>query len=276
LKLAISNIAWPVEKTEYMLNLIKSLDCEGVEVAPSKMWSEPVDSSSEQRKEFLKLVKKNKLTIAALHALFYTRKDLSIFGDEQIRLKTMKYLKMLVELAADLETKILVFGSPAARDRKSLKMKEALNKAAEFFYPAAEFAERHGVCIVMEPLRKSETNFINTAFEGLELVRMVNSNGFKLHLDAKSFAEEAADHKKIINDVFSCLKHFHINDPDLIEVGSVADYHPEFGKILRETNYNGFVSIEMKTLNDYEIAVKNSINLAKKFYIGKTIGVNYG
>ncbi len=272
MRLAISNIAWPVERTENMLKLIRSLGCEGVEVAPSKIWSEPIDSSSEQREEFLKFVKKNKLTIAALHALFYTRRDLSIFGDEQIKLETEEYFKMLVKLAADLETKILVFGSPAARDKKSLKMKEAMNKAADFFYPVAEFAKKYGVCIVIEPLRKSETNFINSAFEGLQLVKIINSNGFKLHLDAKSVAEEAVDHKKLINDIFPYLKHFHINDPDLIEVGSVADYHPKFGKILREVNYHGFVSIEMRELDDYEGAVKNSIKLARKFYMGITNG----
>jgi len=272
LKLAISNIAWPVEKTEYMLSLIKNLGCDGVEVAASRLWAEPVDSGSRQRKGFLKLVKKNSLTVSALHSLLYTRKDLNIFGDEQIRLKTIKYLKMLIELAVDLETKILVFGSPAARDRKSLEMDEAFNKAAEVFYPVAKFAEECGVCMVIEPLGKSETNFINTALEGLQLVKMVNSQGFKLHLDAKSIAEEVIDYKELINSVFPYLKHFHINDPGLIEIGSVADYHPKFGKILREVNYSGFTSIEMKTLVDYESAVKNSINLAKRFYIGKTSG----
>ena len=272
MKLAISNIAWPVEKTEYMLSLIKSLGCNGVEVAASKIWDEPIDSGSEQRREFLKLVKKNDLTVSALHSLLYTRKDLNIFGDEQIKLRTIKYLKMLIELAVDLETKILVFGSPTARNRKSLGMNEALYKAAEVFYPVAKFAEKCGVCMVIEPLGKSETNFINTASEGLQLVEIVNSHGFKLHLDAKSIAEEVIDHKELINSVFPYLKHFHINDPGLIEIGSVADYHPKFGKILREANYSGFTSIEMKMLIGYESAVKNSINLAKKFYIGKTNG----
>ena len=110
MKLSVSNIAWNNNELESHLKLLKDLGCDGVEIAPSCIWQEPVDASKGEVESVKKLVKKYDLEISAFHALLFTRPDLYLFGDESIRNEGVSYLKKLIKLAGDLSVKVLVYG----------------------------------------------------------------------------------------------------------------------------------------------------------------------
>ena len=271
IKLGISNIAWPAEDNDEMLKEVRSLGCDGLEVAPSKLWREPVDSSEDERIAFRKKAEGVGLKIIALHSLLYTRPDLGLFRDKATESSTAEYMAKLAVLAADLGASVIVFGSPAGRARGKLPMDKACEMAAEFFAKPAAVAAENGVCIVIEPLSAEETDFINTAQDGLRLVQMINSPGFGLHLDAKSVYAEGPDCESVFKKMSPHIRHFHINDPGLGEVGSRAAYHESFGKMLNAAGYSGYASIEMKTLPDFRLAVRNSIAAANKNYIEEAL-----
>ena len=266
MELSISNIAWPAEYTGEMLGMIKRLGCSAIEVAPSRIWEEPSRATREDANGVLNLVKKAGLSIIALHSLLYSRKDLGLFRDKDTENATAEYIEKLVHLAEFLGARVLVFGSPANRRREDIPDEEAFERAADFFSRPARLAARLGVSIVIEPLSKEETDFITDSSQGLRLVKMVDSPGFGLHLDAKSIAAESAPYKRIFAEMAPSARHFHINDPGLVEVGSVATYHETFGMALREAGYSGYASIEMKTLPDFRKVVERSIGFAKRCY----------
>lgn len=61
---------------------------------------------------------------------------------------------------------------------------------------------------------------------------------FGLYLDAKAVAEEKADLPKIFGEVHGILRHFHINDPELSEVGGTGSAgHASRGSALQESGY---------------------------------------
>lgn len=268
MKLSISNIAWPVKEEELYLNLIMRWGCSGVEIAPSRLWPEPIKASQQDCYSYKSLVKKCGLEISAMQALLYARRDLGLFRDPEIEEETVKYLKELCRLAADLETQVLVFGSPANRKRGGIPLNEAFERAALFFSKVAPTAEKLGVCICIEPLRPQETDFITTAEEGFRLVEMVNSAGFGLHLDAKALAEEGGNYLDKLKGVLQKLQHFHISDPNLTEVNSTGSVdHFSMGKAIKEIGYNRYVSIEMRTLPDYHNVIRRSLQIARDAYL---------
>lgn len=268
MKLSISNIAWPLEEEALYLKYVKNWGCSGVEIAPSRIWPEPLESTLEDRKLFKSLVYKHGLEISAMQALLYNRSDLGIFRDPEVETETTEYLKGLCHLAADLEIPVLVFGSPSSRKRGNISLQEAFERAASFFSRVAPTAEELGVCLCIEPLRPQETDFITTADEGLHLVDLVNSPGFGLHLDAKAIAEEGGNFVNIFKSVVHKLKHFHINDPDLTEVDSTGLVnHFLIARALQEVGYHGYVSIEMRIQPDHNNVIKRSIQFSKKFYL---------
>ena len=50
MKLSISNIAWGNENISPFLKLIKDQGCDGVEIAPSLIWPEPVNANKLEKK----------------------------------------------------------------------------------------------------------------------------------------------------------------------------------------------------------------------------------
>lgn len=268
MKLSISHIAWPWAEEAQFLDRIRRFGCSGVEVAPSRIWEEPVSSSKQDRQKYKDMVSRSGLEISAMHALLYHRPDLGLFRETSVTLRTVDYLKQLIELAADLGAEVLVFGSPGNRKRGEIPFKEACEQAAEFFFPVGEAAKDLGVFFCVEPLRVEETDFITTAEQGLQLVNMVGSKGFALHLDAKAVAAQRTDGFANFKDNLDVLKHFHINDPGLVEVNSTGQVdHQDLGHSLRQIMYNRYVSIEMRLMPDYENAVSRSIEEALKAYV---------
>jgi D-psicose/D-tagatose/L-ribulose 3-epimerase len=267
-KLAISNIAWPPEDTPAVLDLLRREGVEWIEVAPSRIWGEPVDALAGERKAFVRSLEEYGIRVISLHSLLYTRPDLGLFRGEETNRKTILYLQQLAELGSELGARWMVFGSPGNRRKEGLRFPEACEGAARVFGPAGDAAAEAGVTILIEPLTRAEADFVNTADEGIELMKRVASPGFALHLDAKSVAEEPGEKPDLLRRALPFFRHFHINDPGLGPLGSVATYHEELGAALRRSGYDGHVSIEMKTFPDHRQVIKRSLALAKRFYIG--------
>jgi len=266
--LAISNIAWPAEETPGILAALKALGFDALEIAPSRLWTEPVQAPAAERRRLVRWSEDHELPIVSIHSLFYTRPDLGLFRDRDTEQNTIRYLHDLGVLAAELGARVMVFGSPRNRRRGGLPMEEALRRAAAFFHEAACGLEGTGVCLVIEPLRPDESDFINTSEEGRHLVEKAEHPLFQLHLDAKSVAAEPGDFPTILRLALPHLRHFHVNDPGLGEVGATGLYHEALGAALRSSGYDRCVSIEMKTLPGHREAISRSASFVKKYYLG--------
>jgi D-psicose/D-tagatose/L-ribulose 3-epimerase len=268
MKLAISHIAWPPVKEDFYLERLKGYGCTGLEIAPNRLWPEPLEVGQKERLAFKRRVQACGLEIVALHALLYQRNDLGLFREPEVEARTISYLQGLCGLAADLGARVLVFGSPKSRRRGVLAFDEAMAQAGRFFFRIACTAAEEGVRLCIEPLGRGETDFISTAKEGLALVEMVDHPGFGLHLDAKAVAEEGKGFAEILRPVLHRVEHFHINDPELVEVNSTGYVdHLALGRALKKLGYHQYVSIEMRTLPEYPQAIERSVRLAKQAYI---------
>src|SRR5215475_13059483 len=130
---------------------------------------------------FRNLARKHGIQIAGLHWLLVKPEGLYInHPDPAMRSKTARYFCDLVDFCADLGGKIMVAGSPKQRNVMSgLSPRQAEDWALETFRQAVALAETRGVTICFEPLGPSETNFMNTAAEGIAFVLRLNSPAFK-------------------------------------------------------------------------------------------------
>src|SRR5207247_11193711 len=108
-----------------------------------------------------------------------------------------------------LGVEVLVFGSGGARRvPDGFAREEAFKQLVDFGRRAAREARSHGITIAIEPLRKQETNIINTAAEGLELVNAVADPNFQLMIDFYHLASERED-PAIVFRVKDHLRHLH-------------------------------------------------------------------
>src|SRR5262249_60070347 len=109
---------------------------------------------------------------------------------------------------------------------------------------AAE-ARSHGITIAVEPLRRQETNIINTAAEGLALVNAIDVPNFQLMIDFYHLASERED-PAIVLTARDHLVHLHMANPQgraFPLAWDEYDYAPFFAR-LREIGYNRRISVE--------------------------------
>jgi sugar phosphate isomerase/epimerase len=86
---------------------------------------------------------------------------------------------------------------------------------------------------------------MNTAAEGVALIRRLGHPFVKLHLDVKAMAAEAQPTPDVIRANREFLRHFHANDPNKRGPGfGDTDFKPIF-HALRDVGYDGWVSVEV-------------------------------
>jgi sugar phosphate isomerase/epimerase len=232
---------------ERQCRFIKQVGYDGVEVAPFTLARRITDVSPARRQEIRAQAEANGLTICGLHWLLAKTEGLHLTTfDTSVRQATADYLIELGRACADLGGTVLVFGSPAQRNlERGMSRETGLEHAAEVFRKIMPALADRGVTLAIEPLTPKETDFINTCAEAVELIRMVDHPHIRLHQDVKAMLSESVPIPELIRRHASLTAHFHANDENLLGPGmGSTDFHPIFAA-LQETNYSGWVSVEV-------------------------------
>jgi D-psicose/D-tagatose/L-ribulose 3-epimerase len=161
----------------------------------------------------------------------------------------MAYVRKALDRLQRFGVTILCFGSGGARRvPDGFPRDQAFAQLVAFGKRIAPEAQARGITVVIEPLRRQETNIINTAAEGLELVNAVGHPNFQLLIDFYHLASEHED-PAIVLKAKDHLRHLHTANPQ----GRVFpldwnefDYAPFFAR-LREIGYTGRISVEAST-----------------------------
>jgi D-psicose/D-tagatose/L-ribulose 3-epimerase len=270
MRLAISNIAWPSGADATVMPLLHTHGVEGVELALTKVWPEPLAVSADEVRAYREGWEKQGLRIVALQALLFGKPHLTLFGSEQARGQMRDYLTRMIERAGLLGARVLVFGSPKNRLRHGQSPAEAWAIAVPFFRELGGIARRHGVCFCIEPNPPAYgCDFVTTVAEGIELVDAVADDGFGLHLDTAGMSLAGDPPMASILAAGNRCQHFHVSSPFLAEVDGATVTHNEFAQALREADYQSWLSIEMgeaKETGAWAAAVERSLAFVRAAY----------
>lgn len=225
---------------------------DAVEIAPFTLANAVTEISPPQRAELRDLAAKNGIEIAGIHWVLVKPEGLYMnHPDRAIRERTADYFCDLADFCADLGGTRMIVGSPKQRNvLPNVSFEQARDWAVETFRDAVTQAARRKVTICFEPLGPGETNFVNTASQAIEFVRLLPSNNFKIILDAKAMSTETKPIPQIIRKSWPHFAHFHANDPNLKGPGfGNLDFKP-IAATLKEVGYDGFVSVEVFDFSD--------------------------
>ena len=265
MQLAVSHIAWPQDRESEFMARACDLGVRGLELAPGRIWHLPEKASEQEVKAYRDYVTQQGLAVIAMHALLYGRPELRIFGSAAEVAATCEFLKAMCRVSAWLSCPCLVLGSAKNRASNGLPPGEAMERAAGVFGNVAREAAALGVCLLIEPLGPSETDFIVSAEQGKNLVDMVASPGFGLHLDAKALSVDSLP--RALRRTAGMVRHFHASEPGLACPGSSGTVpHEEIGRLLERYGYTGFVSIEMVAGADPVANLENAVRVVKRCY----------
>ncbi len=125
----------------------------------------------------------------------------------------MEYVRKAFGRLKRLGVGIVVFGSGGARRiPDGFAREEGWKQLVDFGRRAADEAKAHDITIAIEPLRRQESNVINSAGEGLELVKAIDHPNFQLMIDFYHLASEKEDPEIVIR-AKDHLRHLHMANP---------------------------------------------------------------
>lgn len=269
MKFGICNEIFQGWKLEDAMAFAKQAGYDGIEVAPFTLAKHVTDIPPAERQRIRELAARIGLEISGIHWVLVQTEGMYLNHPEApIRARTAKYLCDLVDFCADIGGKVIVVGSPKQRNvMEGVTFEQAWQWATEVFQPSVKLAEKRGITICFEPLAPAETDFVNTAAEGIRFARQFNSQAMKIILDVKAMCSEKKSIPHIIAECKGEFAYFHANDRNLKGPGfGDVDFKP-IADALKAAGYNGYVSVEVfKFEEGAEAIATRSIDYLKRTF----------
>ncbi len=192
------------------------------------------------------LLKQNNLSLSAIatgQSCLHDRLCLCS-PDASLREQTVERLKRHIDLAASFSARVILGGirgkMVSSRDEQLAQRAGAVAAMKE----CAAYAGEKGVGLLLEPINRYETNFINTVQEGMDLIDEIGESSLKLLPDTFHMNIEEEDIALALRRAKHHVGYVHFADSNRMVPGKG---HINFARILGtllEIGYTGYVTVE--------------------------------
>ena len=203
------------------------------------------ESSEEEFAANREIAAKSLVPILTANGFF--PRDIKIVGPEADLERALKYSEVAIRRASEIGIDILVLGSSRSRSvPEGFDFDEGRAQFVTLLKSIAPIAEKYGIMVVLEPLRKQETNLLNTVREGTAICKEVGSPNICVLADFYHMACVGEDAGAIL-EAGDLLKHCHIAEAaGRTAPGVDGDDFTPYLQALKDINYQGRLSFECK------------------------------
>ena len=268
MKHAISNIALPQYSHHDEVSELAAMGFLGLEIAPSRCWSDTWHNlSANEVARYRADVESAGLQVVGLHSLLFDQPDLSLCDGPDSRNRLADFFVHLSGLCRDLGGRTLIWGG--GRTRGATPARDARLILIDFFSDLCSRTADHGTVFCLEPLAPADTDFLHSVHECKDIVDTLNQPGLKVQIDVKALTANNELNGATIAAVADSLVHVHANEPGFEVLGSSKTVdHNLAGAFLRDAGYEGYVSIEQKTIDPTDVfgPIQKSLKLLQEAY----------
>lgn len=222
-----------------------------------------IPESSEEDFATNREIAKNSL-VPILTANSFFPREIKVVGPEADMERALKYSETAIRRASEIGMDILVLGSSRSRSiPEGFDPAEGRAQFVELLKGIAPIAEKYGIIIVLEPLRREETNLLNTVREGTAICKEVASPNICVLADFYHMACVGEDAGAIV-EAGEYLRHCHIAEAASRTCPGVDgdDFTPYF-QALKDIKYTGRISFECKW-GDRETELPKAMQVMKE------------
>lgn len=195
-------------------------------------------------------------------------KTLRLTGPDAVTAEAVRYARAALTRAAELGAATVVFGSGGAKQvPDGFPLEAGYAQVVELLRQIAPIAQKEGITIAIEPLRKAECNLINTFREGCRLAADVGSPAVRVLIDFYHMTVEQESPEVLLELGPQYLAHVHFANP----TGRVyplhadeAQYQP-FMQALHQIGYDGRISCEAYT-DDFAASAPLALELLRSLH----------
>ncbi len=224
-------------------------------------------ASDEEFEEMKQMRAESGLDVEAANGFFpgdfvlYSKDDF-----EEIKKNVRAYCEKGFARGAELGLKVVVIGSSKARNiREGYTQEEACEQFCEVLRICGEIGAKYGITVTVEPLNASETNFIITFADGMDIAKKVDHPNVLAMIDLYHHAVNG-EPLSTLDGTEGVLVHAHIARSDRYTptIDDVAEIDPKI-EYLKKVGYDGRISLECRHVPDFDTSVKNAYELLSKY-----------
>jgi D-psicose/D-tagatose/L-ribulose 3-epimerase len=212
--------------------------------------------------DFEKRVSNSKLRCECFNSFI---RALQVVGPKVDRDALTAYMNSTLDRCRALGGTIIVWGSAGSRNvPEGYSRDQAWQQIKTFLGMAGDLAKSRKIVIAIEPLRKQESNIINSGAEALRLVREVNHPNVKMIIDYYHLRQENED-PEIMVQARDAIVHLHFANPNGRVWPKNPDEDPVYGRffeLVKKTGFRGGLSIEGR--GTFEADAAASLEFFKK------------
>lgn len=257
MNLAISNLAWDYNESNFFFKYFKEMGVDKIESTLTKIknWENLNDYDVLEFKEKLDVFNINSYSIQSLffNTPFKNLKDIKLI---------LEHFKKIIHFSKLLDSKILVFGSPKLR----VKYEGFDNDLKIIFKELDYLLGEKNINLMIEPNSKKYGG--EFFFNINEIINFIEENDLKnistmidthnLILEGLSPFEEYLKYCKFI-------KHIHVSEDEL-KGFQINDSHIKFSELLQNKKYEGVITYEVLKFKGIEESITN-FNKIYGYYI---------
>jgi len=184
--------------------------------------------------------------------------------DPAVRQAAIERIQSHIPLAEHFGA-VIIIGLVRGMIKPGVDPAQAMIWLIEALQTCSRAAAPHGVRLALEPINRYETSLINTAAQGLALIKQVGADNFGLLLDTFHMNIEEPQIEASITTCGPRIFHFHVADSNRWYPGAGhLDFHSILDR-LYATGYQGFVSGEFLPQPDVDTAARKAILNLKSY-----------
>ena len=177
--------------------------------------------------------------------------------DESVRSEALDQTLRIIDYAAAFGAMVNI-GRLRGRFYPEVPREQSLDWMYAAFERIADYAEPKGVVIILEPVAFPFCNVINSTRDGIEAVKHVDKNSFKLMLDVFTMHIEDPSMDEAFAEAAPYLKHIHLCDANRQAPGTGIFNFKQIVATIKEIGYEGYVSAEIYQTPDQDHAFEQT------------------
>lgn len=127
----------------------------------------------------------------------------------------------------------------------------------------APFAESRGVCVLLEPLNRYESDCLPRQRDGAQVVREMNSKGVRLMSDVFHMHIEERNIAQSVKECMDVIAHVHLADSTRQEPGSGGVQFAPIMAAFKEGGYSGYMAFECGLSGPAEDVLPRSVEFIR-------------
>jgi len=206
------------------------------------------------------LLSKFKLKLAAIATGQSCLHDALCLGSEDPSKvqKTVERLKGHIDIASKFNAAVIIGGIRGRFSGTKTEMAKQRTRAVDAVRICAEKAKEAGVQLLIEPINRYETNFINNADEGLSFIEDTGHPEIKLLLDTFHMNIEEEDMNETIKKYSDRIDYIHFADSNRKAPGFGHIPFRQILSTLKLINFSGVITAEILPLPNDDAAIQQA------------------